>query len=251
MGVMKFILLKSISFSEKCNNIFWRRFNVFLFKLNGVVLRDRPVIRNKVFLKMNSNSTFVIGNKFRFISGSNLNPLSSNILGSIFLSEGSKIIIGNNVGISSSVLVSFKEIIIGDNVLVGAGCLIMDTNGHSLNPFERRMEAETHAGRTGQGIIIDSDVWLGTNCSIYAGVHIGRGAVVAGNSIIRNDIPPYAVVLGNPAKIISFVFSPEEIVELEKKNYPKDERIPLEVLEKNYNKYYINRFKEIKQFLKL
>ena len=101
-------------------------------------------------------------------------------------------------------MVSFKEIIIGDNVLVGAGCLIMDTNGHSLNPFERRMEAETHAGRTGQGIIIDSDVWLGTNCSIYAGVHIGRGAVV----------------------------SPEEIVELEKKNYPKDERIPLEVLEK-------------------
>ena len=58
------------------------------------------------------------------------------------------------------------------------------------------------------------------------------------------------MLLGNPAKVVGFKFTPEEIIEHEKTLYPENERLSFELLEKNYNKYYINRIKDIKDFLK-
>lgn len=49
--------------------------------------------------------------------------------------------------------------------------------------------------------------------------------------------PPYSVVVGNPWRIVKFVFTPEEIVEHEAKLYSEDERIPLDVLQRNYQKW--------------
>ena len=58
------------------------------------------------------------------------------------------------------------------------------------------------------------------------------------------------MVIGNPARVIGFKFTPEEVIEHEKALYPESERIPLETLQKNYEKYFINRIDDIKQFLK-
>lgn len=62
-------------------------------------------------------------------------------------------------------------------------------------------------------------------------------------------VPPYAIVTGNPAKIIGFNMTPEEVVEFEAKEYPEEERIPLIKLQKNYEKHYINKREEIAEFL--
>jgi hypothetical protein len=56
-------------------------------------------------------------------------------------------------------------------------------------------------------------------------------------------------VVGNPAKVVGFTFSPEEIIEHEKALYSEKERLPLELLEKNYNKYYKKRLKEIAHYM--
>jgi len=61
-------------------------------------------------------------------------------------------------------------------------------------------------------IHIGSDVWIGTGSQIMSGVTVGDGAVVGANSVVTKDIPPFAVVGGVPAKIISYRFS-EEIIE--------------------------------------
>lgn len=63
-------------------------------------------------------------------------------------------------------------------------------------------------------IIIQNDVWIGHNCTIMPGVTIHNGAVVAANSHVVSDVPPYAIVGGNPAKIIKFRFSKELIDKL-------------------------------------
>lgn len=55
--------------------------------------------------------------------------------------------------------------------------------------------------------IIDSDVWIGANAVIMQGVHIGIGAIVGANAVVTHDIPPYAVAVGVPAKIIKFRFN--------------------------------------------
>jgi virginiamycin A acetyltransferase len=63
-------------------------------------------------------------------------------------------------------------------------------------------------------IVIDNDVWIASNVTVKEGVKIGNGAVVAMESLVTKDVPPYAIVGGNPAKIISYRFSEEQIREL-------------------------------------
>jgi acetyltransferase-like isoleucine patch superfamily enzyme len=56
------------------------------------------------------------------------------------------------------------------------------------------------AGSTSRGpIVIGDDVWIGANCSILDGVTIGRGAVVAANSVVNSNVDEYAIVGGTPA----------------------------------------------------
>ena len=100
-------------------------------------------------------------------------------------------------------------------------------------------------------IIIDEDVWIAARVTLLSGAHLGRGCEVVAGSVVRVSIPPYSVVIGNPCKVVGFRFTPEEIIEHEKKQYQEAERLPLEMLIKNYEKYFINRIKDIRQFTKL
>ena len=100
-------------------------------------------------------------------------------------------------------------------------------------------------------VIVDEDVWIGANVTLLAGITIGRGATIGAGAVCHRSIPPYAIVMGNPAKIIGFNYTPDEIVEHEKNIYPEEERLSFDQLNKNYNKYYIEKNKSIREFLKL
>lgn len=100
-------------------------------------------------------------------------------------------------------------------------------------------------------VIVEEDVWLGTNATLLSGVTVGRGATIGAGAVVRSNIPPYSIVTGNPAKVVGFSFKPEEIIEHEMKLYPEEKRIPLSKLEKNYNKYFLNRMMEIRNFVSL
>lgn len=63
-------------------------------------------------------------------------------------------------------------------------------------------------------VIIGSDVWIGSHVTIMSGVKIGDGAVIAANSHIVKDVPSYAIVGGNPAKVIKYRFSETQIEKL-------------------------------------
>lgn len=97
-------------------------------------------------------------------------------------------------------------------------------------------------------VIVDEDVWIGARVTLLSGVHIGRGCEVGAGAVVRSSTPPYSIVFGNPAKIVGFRFTPEEIIEHEKAQYPEGERLPFELLEKNYKKYFLDHIKEIKAY---
>lgn len=64
-------------------------------------------------------------------------------------------------------------------------------------------------------VTIGHDVWLGHNVTVMGGVTIGNGAVIGSGAIVTKDIPPYAIAVGNPAKVIRYRFDKEIIKKLE------------------------------------
>lgn len=84
-------------------------------------------------------------------------------------------------------------------------------------PFRAKFEDLHFVETWSKGkIIIEDDVWLGTEAFIMPGVRIGKGAIVGARAVVTADVPPYAIVAGNPAKLIKYRFEPEVIAELMK-----------------------------------
>ena len=65
-------------------------------------------------------------------------------------------------------------------------------------------------------VVVGNDVWIGCNVTIMDGIHIGDGAIIGAGSIVTKDVPPYAVAVGSPAKVIKCRFDEDTIEELEK-----------------------------------
>jgi virginiamycin A acetyltransferase len=63
-------------------------------------------------------------------------------------------------------------------------------------------------------IVIGDDVWIGAKSTIMSGVKIGNGAIVGATSTVTKDVPPYAIVAGNPAKIVKYRFTENQIKSL-------------------------------------
>lgn len=63
-------------------------------------------------------------------------------------------------------------------------------------------------------IIVENDVWIGAKSTIMSGVKIGNGAVVGSCSVVTKNVPPFAIVAGNPAKVVKYRFSDDQISSL-------------------------------------
>ena len=88
-------------------------------------------------------------------------------------------------------------------------------------------------------IIVEDDVWIGIHAIILSGVHIGRGAIIAAGAVVTNDIPPYAIVGGVPAKLIKYRFDHDLINSLLKIDYSKlTNKIILEHMNDLYKKVH-------------
>jgi acetyltransferase-like isoleucine patch superfamily enzyme len=85
--------------------------------------------------------------------------------------------------------------------------------GHIHQDIFNNFNGEGHP-RTKGDIIIGNDVWIGQTTTIMSGIKIGDGAVIANNSHIVKDVEPYSIVGGNPAKLIKYRFTPEQIDKL-------------------------------------
>ena len=94
-----------------------------------------------------------------------------------------------------------RSVRIGNDCLFAGEVKILDNNSHSLD-FEDRRRAAPLEPQHVAPIVVEDDVWIGTNCIILKGVTIGRGAVVAAGSVVTRSVPPFTVVAGNPARVV-------------------------------------------------
>lgn len=169
-----------------------------------------------------------------------------------------------------------KNLYVGEDVFIDEGARIMNTKarviikrksgiafgftaitgGHLsipgvfLKDITNDMKAELDVDHEmDKDIVVEEDVWIGANVTVLHGVTIGRGSTIGAGAVVRSNIPPYALVSGNPAKVIGFRFTPGICVEHEEALYEESERIPEDVLSNNYKKYFVSRIKEIQSYL--
>ena len=117
-----------------------------------------------------------------------------------------EIIIGDGTSIQSyGHVTAINSICIGNGVRIGPNVLITD-NAHGASVAELLDIAPNLRPLSSKGpVIIEDNVWIGTKASIMPGVRIGKGAIIAANSVVTHDIPPFCVAAGIPAKVIKMV----------------------------------------------
>lgn len=113
---------------------------------------------------------------------------------------GAKIIIGKKSRIHGTCIHAYDSIKIGDNCLIAANTQIIDGNGHQLSfpDVHNRINTTDY----GNPIVIEDNVWIGTNSIILGGTTIGYGTVIGAGSVVKGTIPPMSIYGGNPAKLI-------------------------------------------------
>ena len=113
-------------------------------------------------------------------------------------SPGPSIIVGNRVFIGANVEFNITQgLEIGDDCLIASGCKFVD-HDHGMEPsIPMNRQSLTEAK-----ISLGAGVWLGYGCIVLKGCHIGEGAVAAAGAIVNNDIPPFEIWGGVPARKI-------------------------------------------------
>lgn len=106
--------------------------------------------------------------------------------------------IGRNVGVSGCTISAAERIVIEDDVLVGAGCLIADSDFHPIAYEDRDIPEKT----LNAPIHICAGAFIGARSIVLKGVTIGRGSVIGAGSVVTRDIPPGVIAAGNPARVI-------------------------------------------------
>jgi acetyltransferase-like isoleucine patch superfamily enzyme len=117
------------------------------------------------------------------------------------LGPGASISIGNDCGLSSCSIVANSTVIIGNEVLVGAGVVITDTDFHKVNSRNRRYDQD-QTDIDCKPVYIGDNVWLGADVKILKGVTIGRNSVVAAGAIVTENVACDTLVAGIPARLI-------------------------------------------------
>ena len=129
---------------------------------------------------------------------SNLVGLSQRMI--LVARYGGVITIGSGCGISGSTIYAMDNISIGDNVLIGGNCKIIDNDFHSLSPSKRHNQKPEDIKK--RPITIGNDCFIGANSIILKGTVLGRNCVVGAGSVVSGNWPDNSIIAGNPAKLI-------------------------------------------------
>jgi len=146
-----------------------------------------------------------MGKKVVINSYKNANVIGGDIRTNLLIGEDAVLNIGNNVGISNSTIVCYKEITIEDDVLIGGSCKIYDTDFHSMNPSLRSLAFVNRTkdnNAISRPVVIEKGVWIGGHCIILKGSRIGSQSIIGAGSVVSGNIPPLEIWAGNPARFI-------------------------------------------------
>lgn len=186
----------------KFNNLISTLCTKILFSLGGI--KYKKIHSTGIpFIHISRNALVIIGNNFTM--GNSILNSATGIKGKckIDVRNQAQLIIGNDVGMTLASISCFQKISIGNNVKIGFGTHIMDTDFHAISTAQRNSPYDQeHALK--KPITIKDNAFIGAHCIILKGVTIGENAVIAAGSVVTHDVPDNTIAGGNPCKIIRY-----------------------------------------------
>lgn len=178
--------------------ILYEIWNIIILKCKSIKYGSNLKINGR--LMVHGNGKINIGNNVTINSLARFNPTSGFDKTHLSAMNNAAIYIGNNCGISHANITAFKQINIDDDVMIGSGVKIWDTDFHSIT-YEYRMEIpDTHI--VSKPIHIKKGAFIGACSIILKGVTVGEKSIVGAGSVVTKDIPDGEIWAGNPAQFI-------------------------------------------------
>lgn len=121
-----------------------------------------------------------------------------NIEKGAYFGDGLQLEVGDNSGLGINCLV-IGPVKIGSDVMIGPDVVVL-TRNHRFDRTDIPMRCQEDVEP--QPVVVGDDVWIGARAILLPGIRIGDGAIVGAGAVVTKDVPPYAVVAGNPARIV-------------------------------------------------
>lgn len=200
------IIRKAFKVLKLIKYYFLLRINIvitkLLFFLNGVSHNGKFKTNGIPLVNINLSGKMTFGKNFYMNNGGIYNLIGRQQKNIFIVGRNAELKIGNNVGISACAIICHKEIVIGDNVLIGGNTVIYDTDFHSLDYNLRRNSGENPDFTLKSTVVIEDNVFIGAHVTILKGVIIGKNSIVAACSVVTKNIPRNEIWGGNPARFI-------------------------------------------------
>lgn len=192
---MFFILSKimKLFFSFKCKY----KKNIFL---------NNSINRGNLKVGSHSNCINLTNKKQNILIGSNVT-----IHGKIICQGKGRITIEDYTNIRfNSEIGAVNSIKIGKYVIISHDVYIYDNNNHPISPKKRMIlskskfedELNSWTNSMSKPVVVEDNVWIGFGVTILKGVRIGRGSIIAANSVVTKNIPEFCIAAGNPAMVV-------------------------------------------------
>ncbi|MEX2195761.1 MAG: AMP-binding protein [Thermoleophilaceae bacterium] len=190
----------------------WTRLYRAILRRHGVQFGPGLRVLGPIHLQLEGNGSHVsLGRNVTLMPGVHLKNREE---GRIVLHDGAKldsvvrlvaandatIELGENAVFGMGTVVNAgADVRIGRNAFTASHCVIISSEHGLASGVPMREQPYTHSP-----VLIGEDVWLGANCLVSKGARIGHGAVVSAGSVVAGDVPPAAIVQGQPARVIKF-----------------------------------------------
>lgn len=171
--------------------------NVKIKSARRICIGKTVFIDDNVEINALSRTGIKIGNNFSILRNSIIECTG------VIRNLGEGLIIGNNVGIAQNCFLQIRgKVEIGNDVIFGPNVRIFSEN-HNFSEKDIPIKQQ---GETRLPVVIEDDVWIGSNATILGGVIVGKGSVIGSGALVNKSIEPYSIVGGIPAKVLKTRF---------------------------------------------
>lgn len=182
---------------------FWTAVARVRMAFHGAKVGRRLRATGPILLRLHPEGRLVIGDDCTLHSGFAFNPVGGASRLAIWVGKSGSLVIGDNVGISNATLVAMADVRIGNDVRIGGGASVYDTDFHSLDLVGRLASPDKGVRRS--PVNFSRGAFVGGHAIVLKGSTLGEGAILGAGAVLAGTIPAGEIWAGNPARRIALV----------------------------------------------